>query len=187
MRELAQIRTLCCSNSSIFLALLSLFLISSSCTTSPEKRPSPLRSDSIKIGTNLIRIEYSSPGVKGRKIFGSGEEYLEQYGEIWRTGANEATVFSTQQDIRIDTFYLPQGKYALFTIPNHEFWEVILNKDWNQWGAHNHQESLDVVRFQVVPRRLDSVQEQMTFSLTNSELNFMWENTGWSLPISLNE
>ncbi len=187
MKELAQIRTLCCSNSSITIAIVGLLLFSSSCTQSPENRPSPLRTDSTTLGTNVIRIEYSSPSVRGRKIFGSGEDFLVPYGEVWRTGANEATALSTEQDILIDTFLLPKGKYALFTIPDEDSWEVIINEDWNQWGTYNRQESLDVVRLFVAPIYFDSSYEKMTFSLKDQSLSFSWESIGWSIPINSTE
>ncbi len=187
MKELAQFRTLCCSNSSIIPGLIILLLITTNCTQSPEKRPSPLRIDSTMIGTNMIRIQYSSPSVKGRKIFGYGEDFLVPFGEIWRTGANEATAFSTEQDIIIDTFLLPKGKYALFTLPGEDSWEVILNKDWEQWGTYNRQESLDVIRLFVPPIYYDTSYEQMSFSLRDQSLTFSWDGVGWSVPINSTE
>lgn len=135
----------------------------------------------------MIRIEYSSPGVKGRKIFGFGEDYLVQYNQMWRTGANEATTLATEKDLMIDTLILPKGKYALFTIPGDDTWEMIINQEWNQWGTHNHNDSLDVIRLSITPIKLDSPQEQMTFSLSNDALNFKWENIGWSIPLNSSE
>ena len=187
MKELAQFRTLCCSNSSITIGILSFWLVTTSCSQNPENRPSPLRVDSVQIGSTTLRVEYSSPSVRGRKIFGIGDTYLEQYGKIWRTGANEATTFSTDRDLKIDTFDLPKGKYAIFTIPDSNSWEVIFNKEWNQWGTYYHKDSLDVVRLRVTPTKLDSLQEQMKLSVSPSALNFRWDNITWSIPISLSE
>lgn len=185
MRKFTQFRTLCCSNSVTRLMVVSTILASYSCTQPSEKRPSPLRSDSTQIGINKIHIEYSSPSVRGREIFGIGDEYLEQYGEVWRTGANDATVFINNVDIKIDTFLLPRGKYALFTIPNKNSWEIIFNKEWDQWGSYYLKDSLNVVRITVDTQTFDTDQEQMRFFFEDAALNFRWAQVGWSLPINL--
>lgn len=185
MRKVTQFRTLYCSNSVMYLAVISTFLGSYGCTQTTENRPSPLRSDSTQIGINKLHIEYSSPSVRNRKIFGIGEQYLEQYGEIWRTGANDATVFTNNVDIKIDTFLLPRGKYALFTIPNEKSWEIILNKEWDQWGSYYLKDSLNVLRIKVEVKNLNSNQEQMQLYFADESLNFRWAKISWSLPISL--
>jgi hypothetical protein len=138
----------------------------------------------LSIGNNILNIEYSSPSVRDRKIFGSSEDYLVEFGKIWRTGANEATTFSTLEDIKIDTFDLPKGKYALFTIPNENSWEIIFNKEWSQWGTHNRKDSLDAVRLFVKPVTTDSIYEQMQFILEDQTLKFYWDNLSWTIPIN---
>ena len=143
--------------------------------------------DSVVVDNNVMRIEFSSPGVKGRKIFGEGEEFLVPFGEMWRTGANEATQFSTEKDILMDTFDLPKGRYAVLTIPRDDMWEVVINKDWSQWGTHAYDDSLDAARFFVVPQELDSLQERMQFILEKDQLIFRWENTGWSVSLNSTE
>lgn len=184
MSRIFHFRTLRCPNSFVFMVLTGTLLAALGCSESKEKRPSPLRIDSIQSGGNLLRIEYSSPRVRGRKIFGSGEDALVQYDEMWRTGANEATVFSTDQDIRIDTFDVPKGKYALFTIPGESTWRIMLNKEWNQWGSYHYKDSLDVVQMVVQVEKLDSSNEDMEFYFEENALKFRWEKVGWSIPIN---
>lgn len=185
MRKLTQFRTLCCSNSVTSLIVVGTILASYGCSQSPEKRPSPLKADSTQIGINKIHIQYSSPSIRGRKIFGTGEEFLEQYGKVWRTGANDATVFTNNVDIKIDTFLLPRGKYALFTIPDNDSWEIIFNKEWDQWGSYYHKDSLNILRVKVDVETFDSNQEQMKFYFEDESLKFRWANLGWTLPINL--
>lgn len=184
MKTVTQIRTLCCPNSTICLVLVCAAFSISSCTETPENRPSPLRSDSTEIAGSFIQIEYSSPRVRNRKIFGIGDDYLEQYGKVWRTGANDATVLSTSADIRLDTFLLPKGKYSLFTIPGPKTWEIIINKEWNLWGSYYRKDSLDFFRIKVPATTYTKNQENMEFNFTNEALNFRWETVGWSLPIN---
>ena len=185
MKHLTQFRTLFCSNPvGSTLAICIGFLLSQGCSQSPENRPSPLRSDSTVVGSNYLQIEYSSPGVKNRKIFGSGGDYLVSFNEMWRTGANEATVFSTEEAIMIDSIELPKGKYALFTIPGEESWEIILNTEWDQWGSYQHKKSLDALRLSVKPQTFEEVQERMKLYFENDSLKFRWDRTGWAIPIS---
>ena len=106
MKSVFQIRTFFRSESVLLLSVAILSLAQSSCSSDPQKRPSPLRSDSAEVHGIDVYIEFSSPGVKDRKIFGSGPDYLVPYGEMWRTGANDATYVSFAGDIMVDTFRL---------------------------------------------------------------------------------
>ena len=136
------------------------------------KRPSPLTADSISIEGKQISIEYSSPGVKGRKIWGE----LDPYDEVWRIGANEATIFQTELDIIFaDSISLPRGKYSLFAIPRDGDWTIIFNKEWDQWGSFNYDESLDQLRFDITPKFVPELKEKLTFDLTEGSLDFHWE------------
>ncbi len=113
-----------------------------------------------------IRIEYCRPYKKGRDIFGG----LVPYGEVWRTGANEATQFITQTDLLIDDKVLPAGTYTLWTIPGPEKWEVFFNKGEYDWGVDwdsnpSRDPSKDVVKTQVKKLRNFKVLEQFTIDI----------------------
>jgi hypothetical protein len=110
-------------------------------------RPSPKATVSQVVGLTDVSIAYSSPGVKGRTIWGG----VVPYDKVWRTGANEATSFEVSTDVQIEGKPLPAGKYALFTIPGKDRWTVIFNKT-QQWGAFNYEEADDVLRVDVKPQ-----------------------------------
>ena len=118
-------------------------------------------------------ISYSSPSVKGRKIFGG----LEPYGKVWRTGANEATTFTTDKDVKIDGKTLAKGTYALFTIPNEKEWIIIFNKNAKQWGAFDYKESEDALRVTVKPSKTSSLVEKFNISIEGNKVVLKWENT----------
>jgi len=165
------------------LIFLSAAIVSlgSSCDGNKEKRPSPLTTDSISIGETQIKIEYSSPAVKKRKIWGE----LVPYGEIWRTGANRASFIDTNKDIKLENHLLPAGKYSIFTIPTDSTWSIIFNEDWDQWGAFNYMENKDAFRIKVKPVK-SSFDERMKFTLTENELKFDWEELEFSLKLQTN-
>lgn len=148
------------------------------------ERPSPLRADSTKIGNTNIVVEYSSPGVKGRDIFGIGSGYLESYKEIWRTGANKSTSISFDQALLIDTALISMGKYSVFSIPDAKTWEIIFNKDSEQWGSSYYQDSLDVLRLRVNVIHYKEIHERMKLYFENDSLKFRWEYVGWSIPLT---
>lgn len=133
------------------LALLPIFLlfisVSACAQGGANKRPSPADSTQFKAGAANIKIKYSAPAVKGREVWGK----LVPYGEVWRTGANEATIFEIDQDIKIEGQSLPKGRYALFTIPGKDEWVIIFNKTADQWGAFGYKEAADALRVKVRP------------------------------------
>ncbi|OHX67909.1 DUF2911 domain-containing protein [Flammeovirga pacifica] len=95
------------------------------------KKHSPQVEEVFKENGTYIKINYSSPYKKGRVIFGN----LVPYGHVWRTGANEPTIFNTNKDLEINGEILPKGKYTLWTIPESDSWTVIFNKELNNWGV----------------------------------------------------
>ncbi|GJM30249.1 MAG: hypothetical protein DHS20C17_28840 [Cyclobacteriaceae bacterium] len=150
-----------------------------------SKRPSPPKTASGQVGDLKIVIKYGAPSVKGRTIFGSGSESLEKYGEVWRTGANEATTFSISKDAMINGKSLSAGKYGLFTIPGENEWVVIFNKNADQWGAYDYDESDDALRIQVAPKNPASLQEQLLFKVTDEgQVSFAWENVAFEFMVS---
>src|SRR6202795_5211006 len=88
-----------------------------------SKRPSPPATATGKVMGATITIDYSSPGVKGRKIWGD----LVPYDKVWRAGANEATLIATDKDIQVEGKPLPAGKYSLYAIPGENEWTIIIN------------------------------------------------------------
>jgi hypothetical protein len=125
-------------------------------------RPSPHASVTQTIGITQAVIDYYSPGVKGRVIWGK----LVPYNEIWRTGANHCTTISFDTDVKVEGNAIPAGKYSLFTIPGEQAWKVILNKDTSLWGSMGYKEADDVTRFTVKPQNTE-FRERMMFAFDN--------------------
>ncbi len=117
-----------------------------------------------------IVLEYGRPKVKDRQIWGG----LVPYGEVWRTGANEATTISFSGDVLIEGQKLAKGEYALFTIPGKDKWTIIFNKVAKQWGAFKYDKSQDVLRVDVTPETGEPV-EEMTFVIEDSNVVLEWE------------
>lgn len=109
------------------------------------------------VGDTRIEIVYHRPNKKDRNIFGE----LVPYGQIWRTGANEATVFEVTNDVMINGQKLPKGKYSLYTIPGEKEWTIIFNKSWNQPGTV-YKEEEDALRIKAKPM-MDAEKETMAF------------------------
>ncbi|HEY0659575.1 MAG TPA: DUF2911 domain-containing protein [Pyrinomonadaceae bacterium] len=99
------------------------------------------------IGDTTVSIVYHRPNTKGRKIWGE----LVPFGQVWRTGANEATIFEVSNDVTINGQLLPKGKYSLHTIPNESEWTLIFNKTWNQWGSFEYDAKQDALRVTAKP------------------------------------
>lgn len=140
-----------------------------------QDRPSPQREvKAIVSGAVTVEIKYSSPAVKGRKVWGD----LVPYGEVWRTGANEATTFEISRDILLNGQRLPAGKYALFTIPGEKTWTLIFNKESSQWGAYNYKESMDALRVtNIKPKKASVFSERLEFTVSpKGKATIVWEN-----------
>lgn len=136
-----------------------------------QSRPSPAREAMGTIGSANITIKYSSPSMRGRTIWGE----LVPYGQVWRTGANEATTFEVSKDVMIEGKALKAGKYGLFTIPTTGKWTVIFNTVPDQWGSNNYDAGKDALRVEVTPRTLDQPVEAMEFVIENGEVVLRWE------------
>ncbi|WP_293897741.1 DUF2911 domain-containing protein [Sporocytophaga sp.] len=157
-----------------------LFSINAFAQKPTENRASPLDSVSGKVGKANISIKYSSPSVKGRKIWGS----LVPYDQVWRAGANEATVFKTDQPITIEGKTLPAGSYSFFVIPSEKGdWTAIFNKNFNQWGAYKYDEKQDALRTHVKVRKTTSPNERLAYKITPTGFSLLWENT--EIPVAI--
>jgi hypothetical protein len=158
----------------LLLSAIALVTIGVRAQDDKSKRPSPPAkvTETISSGA-VITIDYSQPSVKGREI---GKE-IAPYGKVWRTGANEATVFEVSKDVKIEGKALPAGKYGLFSIPNKEEWVIIFNKAPNQWGAYKYAEGDDALRIKVKPAKAPQFTERMTFTVEKSgKVALLWGN-----------
>src|SRR5665647_271624 len=144
-------------------------------TDDKSKRPSPPAKITEKINSGAtISIDYSQPSVKGRTI---GKDLEPMNGQVWRTGANEATVFETDKDVTINGEKLPAGKYGLFTIFNDDDVTVIFNKTWKQWGAFKYNDADDALRIKTKSEDQSSSTEKMTFEISaEGVITLLWGN-----------
>ncbi len=150
-----------------------------------SKRPSPPAQAKFDLGSGKsITIDYSSPRAKGRKIYGG----LVPYGEVWRTGANEATTFVTTAELNVGGTTVPAGSYTLFTIPDKDKWTLILSKKTGEWGTDYPGASNDLARIPMKASTLPSPVEDFTISFekagSGANLNIDWETTRASIVIS---
>jgi len=142
-----------------------------------SKRPSPPGTAEVTLKGKAITIEYSRPSLKGRKV---GVE-LAPYGQVWRTGANEATSLVTATDLTIGGAKVPAGKYTLYSLPAEGGWKLIINKQTGQWGTM-YDEKQDLVRIDLQKSQLAQPVEQFTISFDKkgedtANLQLDWENT----------
>jgi hypothetical protein len=153
----------------------------------PKKAPaSPHETVTASIGGKTITITYGRPYMKGRKIFGG----LEPLGKVWRTGADEATTFTTDGDLMFGSLHVPAGTYALFTIPSDGDWTVILNKVAKTWGAYDYEKNKaqDLGQVTAKTEKLNAPVEQLTIAIEpaagkNATLSIVWETTRVTVPI----
>lgn len=183
----------------LFFSILFLGLIfscqnkttSSSNTTTPKKETkkkplSPPETAMAMVGDAHVHIDYSSPGVRGRKVFGE----LIPFGKLWRAGANNATSIETNKDLIIDGQPLPAGKYGFFIIPNQEKWTLIFNTRWDVHGTDKYNQKEDVFRVEVVPNTLEKIQEHLQYQVeksdnSNGTISMAWENTKVDIPFQV--
>ncbi|MEP0987117.1 DUF2911 domain-containing protein [Ekhidna sp.] len=154
---------------------------------SEGKPKSPHTSAMAMINDAHVHIDYSSPRVRGRVIFGG----LVAYDEVWVSGAHRATWLDTNKELLINGQVLPKGKYGFFTIPGKEEWTVILNKNWDQHGADEYSADEDVMRFSVTPEELSEVKEELTYTVAKDDdggqISLEWEKVRISFDFKVNE
>jgi hypothetical protein len=171
--------------------LISTLLIAVACTTgfsqvkSPQSSPKAMVSQ--VVGMTDITLDYSRPSAKGRTIFGD----LVPFGKLWRTGANSNSIVTFSDDVVIDGKALPKGKYALFTIPKADNWEVIFYKDTDNWGTpENMDESKVALKTTSKPQMLVNRIETFTIALNNldndfAHLEISWEKTMVAIKVEV--
>ncbi len=148
-------------------------------------KPSPAASATCDLGGGkTIKTDYSSPRMKGRKIFGE----LVPFGEVWRTGANEATTFVASADVAVGGKAVPAGSYTIFTVPTADKWTLIINKKTGEWGIPYKYESDELARVDMKVSKLSAPVENFTIAYAKSAsgctMHIDWETTRASLDIS---
>ena len=130
---------------------------------------------------SLLKVVYSAPSKKGREIFGG----LVPFGEVWRTGANEATEITFKKDVTVGDKSVKAGTYSLFTIPTASEWTFILNSELKQWGAYGYDKAKakDVLKIKVTPSAIDPAQELLAINATEKGIDILWDKTKVSVPI----
>jgi hypothetical protein len=198
------------SSVSLFAVLFVFCFAASAFAQVPVPRPSQKASVMQRIGPTDITITYSRPGVKGRKIWGDplpeqaakakGEATLDNqnerpqgavivpYGHMWRTGANEATMFEVNSDVLINGQKLAAGSYSLHTIPNKDEWTIVFNGTANQWGSFAYDPAKDTLRVKAKPQTVAESQEWLAFTIDpvaedTAQVNIRWEKI--SVPFTV--
>lgn len=166
--------------------LLSVSLAGLTAAAQADKstRPSPPATATGKIGNATVTINYSSPSVKGRKIWGE----LVPYDKAWRAGANEATIFETDKAIKVEGKELPAGKYSLFVTPGQKEWQFIFNSETGQWGIKrtgeaNFDPAKTVLTISAKPKASSTMNERLLYEVNGKGFVLKWENT--EVPVKL--
>jgi len=154
-------------------------------TLSFAQKPSPAASATCDLGGGQsIKTDYSSPRMRGRKIFGD----LVPYGQVWRAGANEATTFVTSAKVKVGGKDVPAGSYTIFAIPNQDKWTLIINKKTGEWGIPYKYESDELARVDMKVSKLPSPLENFTIAYDKTangcSMHMDWDTTRASVEIT---
>ena len=194
---------------SLFMATVAFTLTSAVCALAQQPpvtvkpiRPSQKASVMQTFGVTDITITYSRPAVKGRPIFADAPASMEErakgeatldnqnerkpgepivpYNHVWRTGANEATLFQVTDDVLINGQPLKAGAYSLHTIPGKDEWTIIFNSDPGQWGSFNYDSKKDTLRVKTKPQAAPDTQEWLLYTIdpldaSSARVNIRWE------------
>ena len=169
----------------VFLASLLLAFTVLAASQDKSSRPSPPAQAQCKFSDGkTLTIDYSSPRMKGRKIYGG----LVPYGKVDRTGANEATTFVTDGNLTVGGKDVPAGSYTIFTVPNPDKWTLIINKKTGEWGIPYKYEGDELARVDMKVTSTSAPVENFTIALASMGgscmLSISWENTQASVNIS---
>jgi len=171
--------------STVILLSLSILTHPGSSQQDKSKRPSPpAKAECAFADGKTIGVDYSSPRMRGRKIYGG----LVPYGQVWRTGANEATTFVTNANLVVGGKEVPAGSYTLFTIPSEDKWTLIISKRTGEWGTSYPGEEQDLVRVAMKVTKLPSPVENFTVAFDRAgstcTIHLDWETTRASAEFS---
>ncbi len=158
-------------------------------------KASPAAAVTQEVGFTTIKVDYSRPAVRGRKVFGNlsdGKKGLVPYGRIWRVGANESTKITIDTDVSVLGNTLSEGTYALYAFPEENEWEVVFHKNTTHWGdgRKNYNPEEDAFRVKIEPDSKASFQENFLIYFDNithdeAEMVWHWENTKVVIPIAV--
>jgi hypothetical protein len=148
------------------------------------KRPSPPASAQCKFSDGkTVKVDYSSPRAKGRKVFGG----LVPYGEVWRTGANEATTFVTDANVNVGGTAVPAGSYTIFTVPKADAWTLVISKKTGEWGTDYAGEKEDLARVPMTLSKTSAPVENFIIAFdqggSQCTMNITWEGTRASVVV----
>ncbi|PLK42535.1 DUF2911 domain-containing protein [Emticicia sp. TH156] len=148
------------------------------------KSKSPADTASFNQNGLSVQVDYCRPYKKDRVVFGQ----LVPYGKVWRTGANEATLFTVKQDVKIAGKPLKAGTYTLWTVPNADVWTIVLNRQTGQWGT-KYDELQDVLRVDVPAGKTTGTVEQFKIDFAamagGANMVLLWENSEVKVPVTL--
>jgi tetratricopeptide (TPR) repeat protein len=171
----------------LFYAIVAAALVNFGVNAQGIKTPAPSPTQTIKqdFALSSIEVVYSRPNIKGRTVFGD----LAPFGKLWRTGANAATRVTFGEDVKVGGVAVKAGTYVLYSIPNKDEWEVILNKGLNNWGIDGYKADEDVAKFKVKPMALPMSIETFTIQIANvmpasADIQVLWEKTAISIPVT---
>lgn len=154
---------------------------------------SPAGSVSTTVGLTDIKIDYARPQMRGRKIFGPDQSALVPYGRMWRTGANNGTVISFSDDVKVEGVSIPRGEYLIFTWPGANEWTVSLYKDVSLGGnLQAYDKSKEAANFKVTPMKLAEKVQTLTINIgdisddaTMAKVEIAWENTSVKFSVTV--
>ncbi|MBD3617142.1 MAG: DUF2911 domain-containing protein [Gracilimonas sp.] len=151
---------------------------------SQESRKSPIAIASVKGDGSYVKVVYGQPYRRGRTIFGD----LQPWGEVWRTGANEATEITITDPVLMGDQAINSGTYTLFTIPGPDSFTVILNHELGQWGAFEYNPERDYKRMKFPVQKLSTPVEAFTIEFSEPEysmstMSLKWDRVRVDIPI----
>lgn len=172
------------------LALMCLAVVAEAQVQTPAA--SPAGSVSTTVGLTDVKIDYSRPRIKGRKIFGTDASALVPYGKIWRTGANQGTTITFSDDVKVEGIAVPKGQYLVLSWPGAAEWTISLYKDVSIGGdLSKYDASKDAAKFKVKPEKLTEKVETLTFNIgdisddsKSAKVQLAWENTSVKFSFS---
>lgn len=169
-----------------FAIATTVLLFLAAVTFAQEKKPPlspPANAQCTFTDGKTVKVDYSSPRMRGRKIYGG----LVPFGEVWRTGANEATTFVTDTNVNVGGKEVPAGSYTIFTVPNADKWVLIINKKTGEWGIPYKYESDELARVDMKVSKISGPLENFTIAFEakgdTCTMNVDWENTRASVDV----
>src|SRR5215510_15299323 len=170
-----------------FLYILAAFVtLIGAAAAQEQQRASPHETVELTLNGKKVIVTYGRPYMKGRKVVGGS---LVPFDKVWRTGADEATVLTTEADLTIGSLAVPKGSYSIFTLPSESGWKLIVNKVDKQWGAFGYDEKQDLGRVDMKVAKTSAPVEQFTITLgkagSGGVIKMEWENTSTSIDFKV--